>query len=469
MSDGERAGSLDALLEFIKETRGFDFTGFKHSSVERRLAKRMEAVGLETYEEYLDFLQRHAEEFAELFDALLVNVTGFFRDPPTWEYLATTIVPQLRDSRSASAPIRIWCAGCASGEEPYTVAMVMARVLGDATVRNRVKIYATDVDEHALEQARLGAYLPRQIEDIPHDALDRFFERSDQRYVFRPDLRRCVAFGRNDLMQDPPISRIDLLVCRNTLMYFTADTRAEILRRFHFALDDGGVLLLGKSETLVPQGDIFTPIENRWRAFRKVLRAARRERARVTTANPTDGVSLTIADTLRAAAFDATGSAQVVLDAGGALVMANDLARRRFGLGVHDFGRPIEDLEMSYHPVALRAHLHAMSRDPRAVEVKSVRWRLDAQDTVHDVRLAPLMDDGVLHGTSIAYVDVTDSRKLEEQLASAERELEQAYEELQSTVEELETSHAELHSTVEELERVKDELDTLNDEAPVTE
>ncbi len=246
-----RERTLDELLEFIKESRGFDFTGYKRASIERRVAKRMSDVGVERYEEYMDYLELHGEEFAELFNTLLINVTGFFRDPQTWEHLATEILPQLLSTIGPDAPIRVWCAGCASGEEAYTVAMVLARVLGDPGFRERVKIYATDIDEDALDTARHGAYLPRQIEDVPQDALERFFERTEQRYVFRKDLRRSVIFGRNDLVQDAPISRIDLLLCRNTLMYFTAETQSQILRRFHFALDDDGILVLGKSEMLI--------------------------------------------------------------------------------------------------------------------------------------------------------------------------------------------------------------------------
>ena len=224
MTDARTDTTLDALLEFVKETRGFDFTGYKRSTIQRRVAKRMAAVGAERYDDYLDFLELHGEEFAELFNTLLINTTGFFRDPQTWEYFGDAIVPQLLATHTPDSPIRVWCAGCASGEEPYTVAMVLARVMGDPGFRERVKIYATDIDEEALDQARHGAYLPRQIEDVPPDALERFFERTEQRYVFRKDLRRSVIFGRNDLVQDAPISRIDLLVCRNTLMYFNAET-----------------------------------------------------------------------------------------------------------------------------------------------------------------------------------------------------------------------------------------------------
>jgi two-component system, chemotaxis family, CheB/CheR fusion protein len=242
--------------------------------------------------------------FAELFNMLLINTAGFFRDPPAWEYLATGIVPLLLAARASDSPLRVWCAGCASGEEPYTLAMVLVRVMGDAGFRDRVKIYATDIDEEALDQARHGAYLPRQIEDLPHDALERFFERTDQRYVFRKDLRRCVIFGRNDLVQDAPMSRIDLLVCRNTLMYFTAETQAQILRRFHFGLDDDGYLLLGKSEMLITHADLFAPAELKRRVFRKVVKPSLRDRMRVMTGEGSRGHVTTEIDNLRGAAFD---------------------------------------------------------------------------------------------------------------------------------------------------------------------
>jgi two-component system, chemotaxis family, CheB/CheR fusion protein len=283
--------SLEDLLQFVKESRGFDFTGYKRSSIERRVAKRMGEVGVERYDDYLDYLELHSEEFAELFNTILINVTGFFRDRPAWEDLAKQVLPQLVGSRGPSSPLRVWCAGCASGEEAYTAAMVLARVIGETAFRERVKIYATDIDEAALDTARQGAYLPRQIEDVPRDALERFFERTDQRYLFRKDLRRSVIFGRNDLVQDAPISRVDLLLCRNTLMYFTADTQAHILRRFNFALNDEGFMMLGKSEMLITRSDLFTPVNLKWRIFRKVVRSAARERLRTLAIDPGNGAS----------------------------------------------------------------------------------------------------------------------------------------------------------------------------------
>ena len=463
-AEPSEATTLDSLLEFVKETRGFDFTGYKRSSIERRVAKRMAEVSVERYDDYVDYLELHSEEFAELFNTILINVTSFFRDPPAWEYLAQTIVPQLVEHHPDDAPLRIWCAGSASGEEAYTVAMVIARVIGDAAFRDRVKIYATDVDEGALDQARHGAYLPRQVEDVPRDALERFFERTDQRYVFRKDLRRCVIFGRNDLVQDAPISRIDLLVCRNTLMYFTAETQSHILRRFHFALGNDGFLMLGKSEMLITHSDLFTPVDLKWRVFRKVVRPALRDRIHALAADPTNGASQSVGANLREAAFDITPPAQIVLDASGSLVMANEAARRMLSLSINDFGRPIQDLEVSYRPIELRTHLDTLAAEMRAIDIRGVTWRQSDQQRMLDIRLTPLLADGVVMGTSVTYSDVTDEHDLHEQLSSSKRELEQAYEELQSTVEELETTNEELQSTNEELETMNEELQSTNEE-----
>jgi two-component system CheB/CheR fusion protein len=456
--------SLESLLVFVKESRGFDFTGYKRSSIERRVAKRMSEVGAESYDDYIDYLQMHGDEFAQLFNTLLINVTGFFRDPQMWEYLAEDIVPELIAARPPDAPLRIWSAGCASGEEAYTVAMVFARVLGDEAFCERVKIYATDVDEDALDYARLGAYVPRQIEDVPHDALERFFERTEQRYVFRKDLRRSVIFGRNDLVQDAPISRIDLLVCRNTLMYFTAETQLQILRRFNFALNEDGVLALGKSEMLITHADLFTPVDLKRRVFKKVIKPTLRDRVRVLTSEHGNGAGPSGADNLREAAFDLGGGAQIVLDPDGVLMMTNATARRTFGIGLSDLGRPIQDLELSYRPLELRSHLELVISSMRAAEIRAVSWHAGDQDRIFDVHVAPVVTDSVLLGTSISYVDVTEPHRLRDEVATSKRDLEQAYEALQSTVEELETTNEELQSTNEELETTNEELQSSNEE-----
>jgi two-component system CheB/CheR fusion protein len=457
--------NLEALLDFVKRNRGFDFTGYKRSSLERRIRKRMDEVGCQTYAEYLDHLEVHQDEFAFLFNTILINVTAFFRDAATWEYLRAEVIPNLVAARPADAPIRVWCAGCASGEEAYTIAMVLADVLGETAYRERVKIYATDVDEEALQGARQASYSAKAVEAVPHEALDRYFERYDSRYVFRQDLRRTVIFGRNDLVQDAPISRIDLLVCRNTLMYFNAETQSQILRRFHFGLDESGVLILGKSEMLITHGDLFQPVDLKRRVFRKVLSGAMRERLQF-VAQPGGAAPAPVHPSLRDSALDAGAVPQVVIDADGLLAGANHAARERFSLNATDVGRPLQDLEISYRPLELRSHLDRLRVDRRAVALDGVRWTPKAGDgpRILDVRIAPLLVDGELQGASVTYDDVTGAEQLRAELEGSKRELEQAYEELQSTVEELETTNEELQSTNEELETTNEELQSTNEE-----
>jgi two-component system CheB/CheR fusion protein len=457
--------SLETLLDFIKHNRGFDFTGYKRSSVERRIRKRMDEVGCKSYGDYVDHLEVHQDEFIQLFNTILINVTAFFRDAPTWDYLRSDVVPALIAARPEDAPLRVWCAGCASGQEAYTVAMVLADVLGDAAFRERVKLYATDVDEEALATARQAAYDAKAVESVPREALDRYFERHDRRFVFRQDLRRAVIFGRNDLVQDAPISRIDLLVCRNTLMYFNAETQGQILRRFNFGLATDGVLLLGKSEMLITHGDLFQPIDLKRRVFRKVVSGAMRDRLHFIT-HPDDGGTPALHPSLRDSALDAGTVPQVVLDAEGALVAVNEAARELLAVGDGDVGRPLQDLELSYRPVELRSLLDRLREDRRAVTVEGVRWAADGtvEPRILDVRLVPLMVDGELRGASVSYVDVTVPKRLQAELEQSKHELEQAYEELQSAVEELETTNEELQSTNEELETTNEELQSTNEE-----
>ncbi|MGA9380065.1 MAG: protein-glutamate O-methyltransferase CheR, partial [Phormidium sp.] len=239
---------FEALLQYLKGNRGFDFTGYKRPSLMRLMKKRIQRVGVENYNEYLDYLEVHPGELNELFDSLLLNVTTFFRDPAAWEVLNQEIIPKILGAKPNNEPIRVWSAGCASGEEAYTIAIVLAEALGTEAFKNRVKIYATDLDEDALNQGRQAVYSPKILQNFPAELLSKYFETSGNNYVFRTELRRCVIFGRHDLVHDAPISRLDLLVCRNTLMYFNADTQVRILSRFHFALNDTGFLFVGKAE-----------------------------------------------------------------------------------------------------------------------------------------------------------------------------------------------------------------------------
>jgi len=459
--------AFDALLEYLRRTRGFDFTAYKRPSLMRRIDKRLEQVGLGSYQDYTDYLEVHPDEFAQLFNTVLINVTGFFRDAHAWEYLTTDIIPLMLASKAPADAIRCWCAGVASGEEAYSLGILLAEHLGPEEYRQRVKIYATDADEEALTHARQALYTERDLAEVPPAYVEKYFERAGERFAFDKDLRRSVIFGRHDLVQDAPISRIDLLVCRNTLMYFNADVQTRILARFYFALNDAGFLFVGKAEMLFSHGNMFTPVEPRRRVFAKVAKGGVRERLLLLAQggredalqNPAGQVRL------RDVALDVDPVPQIVVDAAGTLALASDTARRLFGIGSKDLGRPLQDLELSYKPIELRSLIDRALATRAAVESRRAEVRVGEEIRRYDVRVTPLADStGTMLGTKIAFSDMSRFHALETELQTSRQELETAYEELQSTNEELQTTTEELQSTVEELETTNEELQSTNEE-----
>jgi two-component system CheB/CheR fusion protein len=466
MTDAIDSGEFDALLEYLERTRGFDFSAYKQPSLIRRVQRRMQAVGIDRYSGYIDYLEVHPDEFARLFDAILINVTGFFRDQSSWDYLRDDVLPVLLASRSEAEPIRVWSAGCASGEEGYSIAILLAEAMGRDQFRERVKIYATDIDEHALNQARQASYTEKQIQGVPPGLVDRYFKRDDQNFVFDAELRRSVIFGRHDLVQDAPISRIDILICRNCLMYFHTEAQSRILARFHFALVGNGVLFLGKAELLVTHSRLFAPIDLRRRIFRKVSKDSWRDR--MALVQPGAGEEGQAADhsTLVPAAFEVGPLAEFIVDTAGALAVFNERARVLFNLVPADVGRPVQDLELSYRPVELRSLIERAFAERRPISVTSAEWASPGRPTrFFDVSIAPLTDaSGRSIGASVSFCDVSPVQELQNQLTRSKQDLETANEELQSTNEELETTNEELQSTVEELETTNEELQSTNEE-----
>lgn len=467
MSEVDHNQKFEDLLEYLRQYRGFDFTGYKRSTLTRRFQKRMQTLGIHDYSHYLDYLEVHPEEFTFLFNTILINVTGFFRDPDAWDGIAREIIPQILDQKPPAAPIRCWSVGCASGEEAYSLAILLAEALGFEPFRNRVKIFATDVDEEALLQARQASYTLSQLEAVPPDLRQKYFEANGSRFVFDSDLRRSVIFGRHDLTQDAPISRIDLLTCRNTLMYFKSETQTRVLERFHFALQGQGYLLLGKAELLFARTSLFRPVDLKRRIFTKVPREKLRDRLLVVaqTGNQETTNMMNNSSQVRERAFNVDPVAQIVVDHDGTLVLANEQARQMFGLNQQDLGRPLKDLEISYRPVELRAALEKIEEDRQPLSLPKVKWRTAGAVKYLDVEILPLQNQqNDLLGAKIIFTDVSRYHRLREELEHSRQELETAYEELQSTNEELETTNEELQSTVEELETTNEELQSTNEE-----
>ncbi|WP_374970406.1 CheR family methyltransferase [Terrabacter sp. BE26] len=458
------SAAFERLLLHLKEGRGFDFTGYKRPSLVRRVRHRMRAVGFDTYDAYQDYLEVNPDEFVPLFNTILVNVTSFFRDRESWEYLSSNIVPGLLEG--SDHEIRVWSAGCASGQEAYSLAMMLTEAMGLEQFRDRVKIYATDIDEDALGYARAATYTEREMKSVPDDLRSKYFEPAQNGRVFRQDLRRSVIFGRNYLTTDAPISRIDLLTCRNTLMYFNAETQSRILSRLAFALKPSGTLLLGKAEMLLDHTDTFVPIDIKRRLFRRGTLAA--VDPQLVPRPPAPAMRFAVADPLRSLrtdAFAAAPQAQLVIDAHGTLAMINESAKELTKLGETDVGRRFLDLDLSFRPIELRPALQESRKSRQPRRLRGVRWTHQSPPPYVDIDLVPLVDLGEGYaGTLVTFSDVTRYQQVHRELEQTTKQLQAASEELQSTNEELETTNEELQSTVEELRTTNEELQSTNEE-----
>ena len=460
--------ALENLLEYLRQSRGFDFTGYKRNSLQRRIQKRMAMVSINDYSDYVDYLEVHPDEFELLFNTILINVTAFFRDKPAWDYLQNEIIPRIIHAKKTNETVRVWSAGCASGEEAYSMAILLAEALGENDFRNRVKIYATDVDEEALAEARHARYTVDKLEAIDPVLREKYFYETPEGIIFRSDLRRQLIFGRHDLVQDAPISRLDLLVCRNTLMYMNADTQSEILQRMHFALREDGYLFLGKAEMMLTRTNLFLPTDLTYRVFSKVPRIFDRNHLYAPPQPREEKLdsTLEIQRTLWEGALNAIDLAALVIDRHGTLVMANNALRVMFDLDARDIGRPLQDFEISYRPVELRSLIDRVYETHRTEVMENVKRALKGGEFQYlDVKVVPLPEaDPNPVGVGITFTDVTRFQHMQNDLERANQELETTNEELQSSNEELETTNEELQSTNEELETTNEELQSTNEE-----
>jgi two-component system CheB/CheR fusion protein len=466
----EDNGRLEELLTFIRDSRGFDFTGYKRTSLARRIRKRMQTVGFERYADYRDHLESNAEEFQELFNTVLINVTSFFRDVEAWSFLQTAVVPDLVAKTDPGQEIRIWSAGCSSGQEAYTLAIAFAEHLGIEEATKRVKIYGTDVDEEALREARTGLYPAKALERLPEGMRAKYFEPSGEQFAFRRDLRRRVIFGRHDVTRDAPISRVDLLACRNTLMYFNVEAQVKIIERFHFALNESGYLFLGKAEMLLSDSARFDVANMRHRVFRSRVGGGHPRGTRFDLAAGADLRDANRRRLVNDLALASAPDAMLGVDRDGTVAMVNGAARLQFGLSSHDVGRPFHDLEVSYRPTELRSAIDQAHAERRSVRLSAVQSRQPGDDAQHfDIIVRPLItSDGEDVGAAITFVDTTEATRLQREIKRAQENLATAYAELQSTNAELETVNEELQSSIEELETTNEELQSTNEELETT-
>jgi two-component system, chemotaxis family, CheB/CheR fusion protein len=464
MATPPKDGELEALLQYLYDRRKFDFRGYKRASLSRRIFNRMQALDIDDYERYMEVLEANPGEFAELFNTILINVTSLMRDREAWQVVEAKIIPDIIARKREDEPVRVWSAGAASGEEAYSLAVLFADALGEERFRQRMKIYATDADNDALSQARHGRYRRAALtEALGSERAERFFEPDGDYGVFRSELRRALIFGRHDLVQDPPISRIDLIACRNTLMYFTTEVQDKILAGFSFALSPGGYLFLGKSEALVTRTQGLQVADLHQHILRK-------DPDWDLTVQPAQLAQLPVRPRAAAsqvtraaeAAFEEGAVAQLVLDSSATIVLANGAARRLLSIGSAELGRHLYAPEAARRPADLREPVERALRERRTVLLHGIAWHGDGGEPLTlDVIAAPLDEQA---GVVVTFQDVTGYRNLRADLERYQHELGDAYEELQSTVEELETTNEELQSANEELETTNEELQSSNEE-----
>jgi two-component system CheB/CheR fusion protein len=456
---------FEALLRYIQESRGVDFRGYKRTSLRRRVTLRMEALGVEDFAAYRSRLEVEPGEFEDLLNTVLINVTSFFRDADGWDALRDQVIPAVVANGDPDRPIRVWSVGCASGEEPYSLAMLLAEALGTTEFCRRVKIYATDLDEEALKIARAATYAPREVEGVPPALLEKYFERTNNHYVFERELRKCVIFGRHNVVHDAPISRIDLLTCRNLLIYLEAETQSVVLPRLHYALTRDGFLFLGKAETQLARSSLFRPVEMKHRIFTKVPQEWRRPSGSFTTGRALRGEPPMMEVRLLEAIVNESANALLAVDEAGSVMFANLPARNLLGVGEADIGRPFQDLPISYRPVELRGPIEEVFRQRIGVRLDDQEYRTGRGEAMRiTIDLRPLFEpDGSVHSVLLTFIDQR-LHTLNRELEAAQENLEHTIEELQSANEELETTNEELQSTNEELETTNEELQSMNEE-----
>ncbi len=269
-------GSIDRLIAKINETRGIDLSQYRIAYVERRLAARMRTLDVRTYRQYADLLESDPDEFAKMLDTLTINVTDFFRDGVMWESLRNNVLPSLVEAKRAgrNRTIRLWSAGCATGEEAYSLAMMMLDHLGPEASRYLISVLATDLDPIALKKAEAGVYHVDRLKRISPSYQVRFTRSvSDTQFEIRPEVKRMVRFRRMSLFDPTPVRVIDLILCRNVFIYFDREQQARVLDNFWDSLSRGGYLVLGRSEKLSPDMSArLESVDGKERIYRKPAR-----------------------------------------------------------------------------------------------------------------------------------------------------------------------------------------------------
>ena len=261
---------LNRILMLLRTGTGHDFSHYKKTTIARRIERRMSQHHIEDTEVYARHLEEHPAEVRSLFKELLINVTSFFRDPEAFVMLKQQILPQLFAGKPEGYVFRVWVVGCATGEEAYSIAMLLRELMDETRQAVKIQLYSTDIDEEAIAVARAGLYPPNIAQDVSPERLRRFFVKEDAGYRVKKEIREMVVFAIHNVIKDPPFTRLDLVSCRNLLIYLEPELQNRILLTFHYALKPGGVLFLSPSESIGNHPELFAPLNRKWKLYQAV-------------------------------------------------------------------------------------------------------------------------------------------------------------------------------------------------------
>ena len=478
---------LDAILELIRGRRGYDFAGYRKPTLLRRIHRRMGLRSIERWSEYAELLRHQPEEIDALFRDLLIGVTEFFRDPEAWQILETEVIAPLVADKPQGEPIRVWMPGTATGEEAYSLAIALLDATRQAGKRCPVQIFATDSNDEALQVSRLGSYPAGIATRMPPERLRRYFSQGpgDHRFQVARELRDCVVFGLQNVVTDPPFSRLDLITCRNLLIYLEPSVQKHLVSLFRFGLRPGGYLFLGSAETLGPYEGLFEAVSKRWRIFRRTMAAqhapldlplstagsrpagpgtAPRRRGAHPVPDLANVAQHLILDRFAPASVLVNGRFETLYFCG---PVENYLVRPR--------GAPTRDL-LAQVRNGLRSRLAGALRDAAdrqaTVEVRDVRVKRNGVFERIGLTVTPAGDDG--EGGPLLLVVFQDQPEAIEKPSAAsddsalvqqlEEELRATKHDLLNTIESLENSHQQLKASHEEVVSVNEELQSINEE-----
>ena len=503
---GERGdGDRQEIYAILRTQVGHDFGGYKVRTFDRRVMRRMQVAQLDTLQAYVELLRRDPKEAGALFRDLLINVTNFFRDTEAFDRLAEIVIPRLFEGRGAEDVVRVWVPGCATGEEVYSVAILIHEHLDRMSAVPRVQIFATDIDERALAIARAGRYPEGLLDHVTPERRRRYFIQDGGTSVLTKDVRDLCIFSPHSVVRDPPFSRIDLLSCRNLLIYFGSEVQNQVIPTFHYALRPGGYLFLGTSESVRQFGDLFTPVDKKQRIFRSRGDTAGHLRLPALVGHaaglfpsaqahaprqPLSGGTV-VRQAVERQVLDRFAPAHVVATRDGDVVYYSsrtgkylepapgaptrqlvNMARKGLRLDLRTaFADAVEgNARITREGVAVdaedgRIQLVTLTVEPLAEgdDGKPLFLVLFADEGSLLSRETALTRAQIQDGGVVAQLE-TELRETRERLQSLVEEYETALEELKSSNEELVSVNEELQSTNEALEASKDELQSLNEE-----